>query len=71
MSTDKTPREVLSSMSGQQQMPIDTWLVAGADGRRFRVEDYGPGRVWVQDIDHPTGMGWWVLREELNGRCVR
>jgi hypothetical protein len=67
-SSETTPRDAIGSMSGIKRMPADTWTFKGIDGRSFRVEDYGSGRVWVQDLGHPTGMGWWVQREELERR---
>jgi hypothetical protein len=47
--------------------PVDSWHFRDADGRMFRVDDYGPGRVWVLDVMSPTGTGWWELREKVEG----
>lgn len=45
--------------------PLDSWLLETPDGRRWRVEDFGPGRVKVTDIDSPTGYHEWVDRARL------
>lgn len=48
-------------------MPSETWAFrdAAGKGQLYRVEDYGPGRVWVQNLDSSTGMGWWEDREKV------
>lgn len=56
---------VPGSMSGMTTPAVDVWFFREATGeqRLMRVEDYGPGRVWVQDVMHPTGFGRWEDRK--------
>ena len=59
---------VPGSMSGMAKAAIDVWTFREGGttaGRLMRVEDYGLGRVWVQDIGSPTGFGWWADREAV------
>jgi hypothetical protein len=67
MNTTRMPANgVPGSMSGMPKPPVATWTFHEPGGGRFmRVEDYGPGRVWVQDLGHPTGFGWWAERVSI------
>ena len=59
-----TPR---GSMAGMNREPADCYTFRRSGGGLFRVEDYGPGRVWVQDLMSATGHGWWADRAEIEG----
>lgn len=71
---NETTPSVPGSMSGMTTQPVSvgTFREQGGGGRLFRVEDYGLGRVWVQDLDSPTGFGWWEdrtrVQEAINAR---
>lgn len=62
-----TPARSIGSMSGMDRLPVKTWSFrdGGGTGQLLRVEDYGPGNVWVQSLDSPTGMGWWTDRADV------
>lgn len=65
--TPANPPSVPGSTSGMTKPAVDVWTFREAAGekRLMRVEDYGPGRVWVQDVMSPTGFGWWEDREKV------
>ncbi len=64
--TTATARSI-GSMSGMPRLPQSTRVFRdnGGKGQLLRVEDYGPGKVWIQSLDSPTGMGWWEHRENV------
>ena len=39
---------------------ISTWMHETSDGRRWRIDDFGPGRVRATDIMSPTGWCEWI-----------
>lgn len=47
-------------MDEQPQKPISSWLHHSHDGRTWKIEDFGPGRVKATDIMSPTGYSEWV-----------
>lgn len=55
------------SMSGATVPLVDVYSFRLDEGRGtlLRVEDYGSPRVWVQDLEHPTGLGFWMTRDEV------
>lgn len=49
-----------------EKEPLRSWLHTTPDGRRWRLEDFGRGRLKATDILSPTGYHEWILPEELD-----
>lgn len=56
------PSFVMAAMDGKRKA-VASWMVETTE-RRWRIDDFGPGRVRATDIMSPTGYYEWIDREK-------